>query len=199
MMDDSKWEEIFDSLYIKEVDRVKATREEGKLKIGLFKELLDKDKHDCDKIENDQSITGRAARQYIHKLEEIDKMSNEILNRLKEELEHKTRELENLKQKFYESERQCQFYQKAREDAERRVFCLQAEVIPSYCTNVSPASSITSYRIPSPPPVEIPSVHEILTSSQSGIENFYNGNMTKSHPLSDSVSYHGQSQYAFIQ
>lgn len=191
------WKSAFKPLLAKELERIRTIREEQKLKLNLIKSLHDDETNPSDEIKFNRAFCDRNARDYLKQLEESNKISDDVMTRLRRELDSKTRELAKLKEKFLKTERQSRLYQEACEETRRQLSLLE------YCDSspeLSPESSIASHRIPSPPPVEVPTVEEILCQSDEMLNiNHYANSFTKFAALDDKIDFQRQSQPAFIR
>lgn len=157
------WKEAFETLFEQEVDRVKSVNKGLKIELKLLRSQYDKEITSPSDLST--TCSDRSVKEYLCRLEDVNKLSSEMVNNLQKQLDFKTKELEDLKNKIQQAEQQSRFYKRAIEEVDKSIPYHGDRNLSSIISDRSLESSIVSYSIPSPPPIEVPSMDELLTST----------------------------------
>lgn len=214
--------------YENELAEVRARKNEVEIKLNLMKRRYEDELSSCSEARVEHIFKNSGAKEYFDKVKEVDRVKNDTIHTLKTDIATKKKELAALRSKYHEIEDKCQTYWQSWKDAQLKKEQLEAERkaqqeqdlrLRSQPLNMSSASSYIDNQVPPPPPIDVPTVEEILRMSSNqymGDQNYAPmGSLNHSipppppvdvpydeimgHVRSNSSSYSSQQQHQLIR
>lgn len=156
-----------------ELESLRAAKRQMEIKLQLLKKRYEEELTTFNEARVENIFKNSGAREYLERLKDQTKIKDGIIKNLKEDLEFRTKEIAELHARCKEAEKQSQEYlkawreaQMARAEAEKMTNLRERSQAKSI--NMSSASSFIEHSsVPPPPPVEAPSIEELLTPCAS--------------------------------
>lgn len=148
------------------VNELMAKNLELDLKVQIMKQKLKDELLNISEARVEDILKNSGAKEYCEKIKEKNKIKDDMINDYKKELDHTRRELNKWKDKVQDLEKQVnKYYQEWKSTLHQKV---QAEAELKALKDLgrmpvrSNSNSSMEYGIPPPPPVEMPTIAEIL-------------------------------------
>lgn len=157
------------STYFKELNNLSVAQKKAELKYLSIKKKYEEELTSFQEIRIEHILKNSGAAEYIGKVKEKNKINSDIINNLKAEIDNKKNELAKWQKKCHEAERDRDEYKTASRQAQNELVALKAEKKAKQARqaiNLSSASSLLNDNlVPPPPPVDVPSVDEMLRAA----------------------------------
>lgn len=160
--------------YLAQIEELRIAKKEMEIKLQLLKKRYEEELSSFEQIRVEHIFKNSGAKEYLERLKDRNKLKDDIIKSLKEELEYKNKEVADLQERCLELERTSIGYQQAWKEAQLKKEQLEAEKANQererrqYNKNLSSASSLVDQvGIPPPPPIEIPSIAELMGNMTS--------------------------------
>ena len=177
--------------YVEELAKLRVSHKEIEIRLKLMKSKYEEELSSFNELRIEHIFKNCGAKEYVERLRQSNKLKEDMISSLKSELELKKMEISTWKSKFEDAEKQCNVYWQAWKDTQVRREQLEAEkramqerdrLAFDQSAGMSSSHSLIDAQVPSPPPINIPSVEEILRMTSNNANNPYNMDPNSSIP-----------------
>lgn len=147
---------------------ISSAIKEYEIKLKLLTKKYEEELSSCNDIRVKNILKNSGFQEYADRMKQKNKVKKDIIENLKRELERAQNEVSIWKNKFQEAEKQCNVYYQAWKDTQVKKVQLDAEL--KLMANSHQSINLSSRSpfddsVPPPPPIDIPSLDEILRDS----------------------------------
>lgn len=170
--------------YLKELGNLRVAKKEAEIRYKQMKSHYEEEMQIFTECRIENLLKSKGYSEYLDRLKEKNKISDEIIYALRKELDTKSKELSDIKHKLHEAESQKERYLKAKNDMKLKLDKLEADRRNNDLSFINRMSGGSSYLgdVPPPPDLEIPAIEEFLRTGDSLNADCYS-QLSMSYPI----------------